>query len=33
MFLNFATNDAQAIVEPLRVLGTSSSFSQRSEVQ
>jgi len=32
MFVNFAAGDAQAIVEPLRVLGKSSSFSQRSEV-
>jgi hypothetical protein len=31
MFFGFATNDEQAIVELLRVLGTSSSFSQRSE--
>jgi hypothetical protein len=31
MFFGFANNDAQAIVELLRVLATSSSFSQRSE--
>ena len=29
MFLNFATNDAQDIVELLRALATSSGFSQR----
>jgi hypothetical protein len=31
MFLTFATNDAQGIVELLRALATSSDFSQRSE--
>jgi len=31
MFFGFANNDEQAIVKLLRVLATSSSFSQRSE--
>lgn len=31
MFFGFANNDAQAVVELLRVLATSTSFSQRTE--
>ena len=31
MFFGFATNDAQDIVQLLRVLATSSGFSQRTE--
>jgi len=31
MFFGFANNDEQAVVQLLRVLGNSSSFSQRSE--
>jgi hypothetical protein len=31
MFFGFATNDAQDVVQLLRVLATSSGFSQRTE--
>jgi hypothetical protein len=31
MFFGFANNDEQAVVQLLRVLATSTSFSQRSE--
>jgi Protein of unknown function (DUF1585) len=31
MFFGFANNDEQAVVQLLRVLASSSSFSQRTE--